>query len=234
MELTDLDKKVIDELGLTDASDQEKEIMLKTIDERLEKRFIAKLLTTLPEDKQRELEEKVDKMENPKPEEVVEQVVDIHPNARETLEESAKEIIDELKQNSAPNTAAVPEENLNDSNETQTPESLPTPEPEALVPAQPSEAPEPIKPEKKPGPEMPTEPEVAVSAPTETSAEPVNENGLTNQATQSPVSQAKEKPTEEPAGMNTPASPSAPSNNTEEPASDKQDNPPQPDYYQSL
>lgn len=108
MAIGELEKRIVNELGLGSLGPQEQEAALKMVDERLEKRFVANLLFDLPEDKKRELEQKVEAMENPTPESVFDAAIGLHPNAQGVLEKSAKDIIDEMKA-SMSKTAPAPE-----------------------------------------------------------------------------------------------------------------------------
>jgi len=105
MKLTEQDQRVLQELGLKGLKDEEKETILALLDERLEKRFLANLLVSLPADKQKELEEKVEAMPEPDAGAVIEEVLKLHPDAKGILEKSAREIIEEVKQDK---TAGLP------------------------------------------------------------------------------------------------------------------------------
>jgi len=97
MAQNELDEKVLSELGLSDLSDEEKAVMLKLLDDRLEKRFIANLLKSMPEEKRQDLEKKVEAMEKRSVESVLEAAINIHPDVKGVLEKSAQEIVDEMK-----------------------------------------------------------------------------------------------------------------------------------------
>lgn len=255
MALTKLDDKVLLELGLDKATEGQKEMILKIIDELLEKRFVANLLTSLPEDKQKELEQKIGAIKNQSAEEILELVIDIHPTAKQVMEKSAQEIIDELKQGQ--NATKAPQTTLQS-------EKLPVEkEPEELdkkseaAPTQASgptvDAPKPPYPETMP--DGSADKESAVNEQENKN----NQDSLSNKVTEPPLSKAvpEEKPTigspQHPA-MTVQSHPdtgtvatgkensapaaqdSAPQNNaTGQSSAPSQDtNQSQPDYYQSL
>lgn len=103
-----LDEKVLMGLGLGDLSPEEKQVMLKLLDERLEKRFVANLLMSLPEDKKKELDQKVEAMSENDLAGVLEEAMKIHPDAQAVLQKSAQEIVDEFKSVQAGAAGGIP------------------------------------------------------------------------------------------------------------------------------
>jgi len=99
MKLTEMDQKVLQDLGLDQLPDDQKQKTLKRLDEVLINRFMAKILTSLSEDKQKELEQKVKDVGEDNNEKVFEEAINLHPDAKKVLEESAKEVIEEFKKN---------------------------------------------------------------------------------------------------------------------------------------
>ena len=97
MDITKQDQNILDQLNLGNIPEEDKKAVLEMIDERLEKRFLANLLLSLPEDKQKELETRVETMEDEDAEKIIETILELHPDAKGVLERSAKEIIEELK-----------------------------------------------------------------------------------------------------------------------------------------
>jgi hypothetical protein len=97
MDITKQDQSVLDQLNLGNIPEEDKKAVLEMIDERLEKRFLANLLLSLPEDKQKELETRVEAMKDDDAEKIIETILELHPDAKGVLERSAKEIIEELK-----------------------------------------------------------------------------------------------------------------------------------------
>lgn len=98
MDFTEEDKRLLEDLGLSNIPDEDKQVLLDSIDDSMSKRFIVNLLTSLPEDKRGELEEKVEAMKDEDPQKVIEAIIDLHPDAKDVLVKSAQEIMDELKQ----------------------------------------------------------------------------------------------------------------------------------------
>jgi len=101
MNITDDDKKLLEDLDLSNIPEEDKQAVLDTIDDRMSKRFIANLLLSMPEDKRTELEKKVEEMKGEDPQKIIEAIIDLHPDAKKVLEDSAKEIVEELKKKPA-------------------------------------------------------------------------------------------------------------------------------------
>lgn len=113
MNITQPDQAVLDQLGLGNIPDQDKQAVLAMIDQRLEKRFLANLLMSLPEDKRDELDKQVEAMaDKPDAGKVVEAVLNLHPDAQGILEQSAKEIVEELKKENRSPVAPATTHNL--------------------------------------------------------------------------------------------------------------------------
>lgn len=97
MKLTKMDQRVLEDLGLDKLPDDKKQQMLKRLDDALLNRFMANILTTLPKEKQDELEKKLEDTGADNPEKAFEEAINLHPDAKTVLEDSAQEIIAEYK-----------------------------------------------------------------------------------------------------------------------------------------
>lgn len=99
MKLNDLDQKVLKNLNLDGLPEEEKQKVLKRLDEALMNRFMVNILTSLPKDKQEELEKKAKDLKDGQYDKFLEEAINIHPDAKGVLEKSAEEIIEEFKGN---------------------------------------------------------------------------------------------------------------------------------------
>jgi MoxR-like ATPase len=99
MKLNDLDQKVLKNLNLDSLPEEEKQKVLKRLDEALMNRFMVNILTSLPKDKQEELEKKAKDLKDGQYDKFLEEAINIHPDAKGVLEKSAEEIIEEFKGN---------------------------------------------------------------------------------------------------------------------------------------
>jgi len=95
--ITEEDKKLLEQLGLSDIPEVEQQVVLEEIDRRMTKRFIANLLVSLDPQKAVELEEEVNKIPSENTEEIISKIIETHPDAVKVLQQSAQEIVDELK-----------------------------------------------------------------------------------------------------------------------------------------
>jgi len=103
------DQKLLEMLGLENVPDEDKQVILQEVDERMSKRFIANLLTGLSDEQSKKLEAEVNAMGSEDPAKIIEKIIAAHPDARSVLEKTGQEILMELKQNkqSAPATTAT-------------------------------------------------------------------------------------------------------------------------------
>lgn len=99
MKLNDLDQKVLKNLNLDGLPDEEKQKVLKRLDEALMNRFMVNILTSLPKEKQEELEKKAKELKDGQYDKFLEEAINLHPDAKAILEKSAEEIIGEFKEN---------------------------------------------------------------------------------------------------------------------------------------
>lgn len=101
--ITEEDEKLLKELGLENIPEIDKQVMLEEIDIRMTKRFLANILISLDPDKAQQLEEEVAKIPSQNTEEIISKIIESHPDAAKVLQESAKQIMDELKSNQTSN-----------------------------------------------------------------------------------------------------------------------------------
>lgn len=158
MKLTDLDQKVLTDLGLDKLSEDQKQTILEKLDKALLNRFIAKLLTSVPKDKYPELEKALEKADKGEPEKFFEEAINLHPDAKKVLEESTKEVIEEFKKNQE----GADRDTARKGNEPKLSELKPKPlgKPESPTPTDnpppPITGPQPLTPDKSPDTQQPT------------------------------------------------------------------------------
>lgn len=120
MKLNDLDQKVLKNLNLDGLPEEEKQKALKRLDEALMNRFMVNILTSLPKEKQEELERKAKELKDGQYDKFLEEAINLHPDAKAILEKSAEEIIEEFKKNEPQSPEGKPQtdQKLQDSTET--------------------------------------------------------------------------------------------------------------------
>jgi len=97
--ITEEDKRLLETLGLQDIPEEEKKVVLEEIDEKMSRRFIANLLASMSPEKAKELDAEVQNIPSEKPQEIIEKIIEKHPDAAKVLQDSAKQIVEELKTN---------------------------------------------------------------------------------------------------------------------------------------
>jgi MoxR-like ATPase len=135
MKLNDLDQKVLKNLNLDGLPEEEKQKALKRLDEALMNRFMVNILTSLPKEKQEELERKAEELKDGQYDKFLEEAINLHPDAKAILEKSAEEIIGEFKENKqqSPDSKPQIDQKLQASTETkdQPATKMQTPTPDA-------------------------------------------------------------------------------------------------------
>lgn len=95
--ITEEDKKLLESLNLSDIPEEDKRVVLDEIDDRMTKRFIANLLVSLNPQQAQQLEADIEKIPSENTQQIIEKIIETHPDAAKVLQDSAKQIMEELK-----------------------------------------------------------------------------------------------------------------------------------------
>ena len=97
MEFTEDDKALLKSLDLENIPDEEKQVVLQEIDNKMSERFVANLLSTLSPEEAKKVEAEVNALPSDDPAKIIETIIANHPDTKSVLEKTGGEVLEELK-----------------------------------------------------------------------------------------------------------------------------------------